>query len=713
MIIEKEIDKGAIQYGSFRDLKFLIRRAGLLNTNFLISRNIFDFLSKFYDQEKGLNKLIVDIKGQIIKLEELIKKEESLDLVSGLKEPTLFDKSKEELGVEKEKLESKLENVRDFHVFYTAQIKELLYLNEARSIRLEETINKFNADIKFPNFPNSYKQLLRFIQEENGILILSFWDFIKKKLDGIGYDELDKDRNIIKILDNNTVKEHYKAKALNEFLSLSGDGAKKLHENIPFINFLKLMHFFEIESKEENLKLNDKTDFVLDRLQKIICYRGGTQNDTVGNDKSGAFFLVRYKKKADTFLAYNKGSSGGIDETILKQDIYLNEFLNPPHDNKLTETILEFHKTDGKWYDLYATGQTKNELGHNFKFIPDGCNRLLIVRFCKLKVDPAESDAKKFKERLSNEGKAIAGFYFERQGETITDITLTRFLLLLRSSINDFIERHHENDEFRDWVEADNRKRTELLTGHGREMLIEVATNHPKYRNIINTILLVQMLILHLQEEKAFKLKNDESATRKTVINVFKNLYKPAENSKIDNAYLNSLKGMAEHLFSLDEIENNVDKPFIPNITFSSMQDFKFPTEILDMICFELFVNAKKNRWLFIDSDSLTKNGKKCTNNEIEIEGKLDNGFFILTISNTGPGAGDISSKEIINKLNSKEDPKGYKSVAGLKLIRKLLEDFELGDISYDSEQICGDFYKFIVKLTLKTWNNGLQNITN
>ena len=58
----------------------------------------------------------------------------------------------------------------------------------------------------------------------------------------------------------------------------------------------------------------------------------------------------------------------------------------------------------------------------------------------------------------------------------LLDIRKTRYLLLLRQSLSEFIAKHHSNDEFRDWIEADKRQKLALLTGHGREMLLRLAT---------------------------------------------------------------------------------------------------------------------------------------------------------------------------------------------------------------------------------------------
>ncbi len=704
--IKNEIENSGLKYNSFRDLKFLIRRAGLLSINFLISKEILYFLATLYGNN-GLDKLKKDYYSEI--------------------NPTQQNESptgQQEIPFE-EKVKitpDQFRNVSDFHVFYTAQIKELLYLNEARSINLEKTLIELKYD---GALPDSYKQLLRFIQEENGILILKFWNFIKNKFDGIAYKELLEDDKIINILKMDTVKEHYRAKTLNEFLNLQNKENKEnkyLHKNIPLIIFLKLMHFFEIKRPEINITLNIKTDFIIDQLKEIICNKSGGQNGII--EKSGAFFFVRYKKNEKPFLAYNKGSSGGLNDTTLKQNNYLNEFLNPSGDNKLTKTIIEFHKKDGKWYDLYAKDQNDIEFQGGLNFIPDDYNRLLIVRFCKLKVDIECNDTKNFRERLSNEGQAIVGFYFNKQDDRITDITKTRYLLLLCSPISAFIERHHENDEFRDWIEADNIRKLALLSGHGREMLLKIAAKKEKegisYKDIILNLEHLQMIVA---------LDNNvlEITGHSDIKERFNKFYNVKGSPEINFDHIKRIGKMAKQIFDFEEIENPVSCK-ITTVFVEQNINFAFHKSLLDMMCFELLLNAKKNRWHFLDDEKISINNNwynvlvhestlpfedqavetisdsginniQC--NQLEINISVTNNKLVLKISNTGPKVED----EQIATLNKGQNPKKNSNVAGLTLLQALLskEGFSLGELKFEQSPLNTDvgLYKFSAILTL------------
>lgn len=701
--INTEIDDGGLQYNSFRDFKFLIRRAGLLNTNYLISKEIFIFLKELY----GIKGLDI-FKNDNNQIEE--KSNSSKDK-SRQQQPTLFDNPKE-----KENLKKETENMQDFHVFYTAQIKELLYLNEARSIHLEKIINGLKDDKDFQPLPNSYKQLLRFIQEENGILILNFWHFIKKKLEHISYEQLKSEDKIIEILDDATVKEHYRAKVLNEFLSLSNIGTENLHDNIPFIDFLKLMLFFEIE-KDQDLKLDAKTNFILDQLKNIIGFKSYSK-------KNGAFFLVKYKKDKYPFVAYNKGDSESLDETILKKDPDLEDFLNQTGDNKLIKTIIEFHKKDdGKWYDLYTTKETTEESGKRFIFVPVNCNRILIVRFCKLIVKSDFKDTRDFWKRLSNEGQAIAGFYFYKQDEIITDIPLTRYLLLLSASISNFIERHHKNDEFRDWVESDTIRKLALLSGHSREMLMKIALKEEKkgisYYGIVRNLENLQMIVA--LENNICKI-TDSLKFNET----FDRFYNVKGSPEINGNQFDRIGEMAKQIFEFEEIENPV--PCIIKVFAEKNIYFPFHKSLLDIICFELLVNAKKNRWHFLEEEKISidnffkrQDGYKdfatvntftdapneIRQNLVEIDALLESNKLVLNISNTGPKVDD----DTMILLNRGLNPKGEETIAGLRLIQELLKRDEfrnLGKIKFFNHPLNRDIgiYKFTVSLILNEMNN-------
>lgn len=184
---------------------------------------------------------------------------------------------------------------------------------------------------------------------------------------------------------------------------------------------------------------------------------------------------------------------------------------------------------------------------------------------------------------------------------------------------------------------------------------------------------------------------------------------------------------MAEEIFSFDEIENNV--PCIIKCFIEQDLRFPFHKSLIDIICFEIFVNAKKNRWHFLKEEEIELQDSTFFNCEIEpsIESKcfqvgnlpepttrsinqnlleitsvVKNNKLVLCISNTGP----CIESETLECLSKGINPKREDYIAGLKLIQELLRRKEFGNLGTKTvEQIPINkeigLYKFKTKFTL------------
>ncbi len=230
--------------------------------------------------------------------------------------------------------------------------------------------------------------------------------------------------------------------------------------------------------------------------------------------------------------------------------------------------------------------------------MPPEFDRLLLIRFAKKELKEKEIKGKEIKDTPWG----IAGFYYQGNNDSeartlgLLDIRKTRYLLLLRQSLSEFIAKHHSNDEFRDWIEADKRQKLALLTGHGREMLLRLATYEKpreKYQQIISTILMAQRFIIDCNDEAEIYEGVITKESGFSVKRAFREFYRP-DAEMIDNSFVDTLHELAKDLFLSEYIENPelliLPPPEIADLTF------KFSRRILKMICFELLVNAKKNR---------------------------------------------------------------------------------------------------------------------
>jgi len=669
-------DDQAIPLAGFDNLAILVSLAGQLNSNYLISEKFFRLLKKVFS-EKGLISVGAEaVKSRADHLQQL-------ESASG-KTVEIFDGKTPDHEFHAQHNLQLQEVAKTFSVLIAAQIKELIYLSEARGIRLE----KLTKDqLKEKHNPALYTQLLRIIVSENGALLQKFWDFVKAKLpptiesadDDYNYYDF-KFYNILTLLKDSVLKQHYRYKTLERFF-----GGPLLDEP-SFIRYLWLMNYLLNDKDNTMQTLHDKTDLIMERLKEIVFDDG---------EDSGAFAVVKYIKNRETeyFFAYNDGISGRVDENKWKSDTdtYLGDFLNGIKDNTdlSLKTVIECEKKNGVWYDVYSTENTQPRLPINAGLLSTDYNHLMLMRLNARTIRQHPSIQSEIAQH--DRGSAVIGFFSKKK----RSIFKVRYLLLLRDALHNFIETHHQNNEFRDWIETLRERRIAILTGHGREMLMTLALTKPvPYNNIVATMLLVQRFVLDESEERFYNLEKGQIRT------LFMSLFEEKTKSlKITDEYIKAtLCPMGDELFKLNQIENS-DKANVQ--AYGKPFTFDFPDGLLEMICFELFVNAKKNRYISLDDPNFV--------NSVHVHARRDGEFLHLDIHNTGP---KISDGDFAN-LVQQDNPKNENEPSGIFLIRSLLYTFRLGEISFDRKPLKADQEWFIVKLKLNPWVKHAQNINH
>lgn len=679
--IKKEISSGKFNYTSFQELKFLIRRAGLLNSNYLFSKGFFQFINMLYS-EKGIPFIL----AADYKILNDAKKKSRQDLYLA------------------ESVEHILK-LKDFHVFFVAQIKELLLKNESRCIRIEKNL----VELERSESPN-IRQIVRMLQEENSIIIGKLYDQIKSNLQ---WKEIfvprESDKTDVQIeYSNEKIKEflndlsisyHHRFQSLDLFYKMTNE--LPVVDNKSFLNYLWLQYFFQFDKRKKKINLNDKTDYILSKIIELF-------ND-YGLFQPGAFFIVNDSQQAP-FFAYNRNHHGTIEIDSSKwsgDDMeYLRDYLKgeenktlndeegavpqakkskSPERKKHFKTIIEFKRnTGGEWEDLYSTSLNKIEKKLGKDIISIEHNRLILIRLSK-------------REYLKpDRPQGIIGIYYQNDEIGPTNINIIRYLLLLRESLSVFIENHHENDEFTNWQIAQIKQRTSLLTGHGKEMLINIAINRgDTYKDIVSTLLKVQRLLIDKKEEA--EEANKMNLPHSRVSKIFTSFFKDPDKA-INEDFFFGLSVMATDVFGFEEIENvellpkdNIFLKVEPGISF------RFDMDLLKMFCFEILVNAKKNRWLFLDEQIHVKESEIISNNIVWIEAKRSDGRLVLKISNTGPGL----DRNELRKVQQKKNIKRYDNSSGIELINTVLQEFELGEIGFHQERIKNELYRFDVTLKL------------
>jgi hypothetical protein len=665
--LKDDISKKKFNYKSFQELKFLIRRAGLLNSNYLFSKSFFCFLKILYS-ENGIPRVLTDTYRAIN-----ASKKSGPDLYTG----------------NIEDMEDVISKLKEFHIFYTAQLKELLLKNESRCIRIERHLVELDESENL-----NIKQIARILREENSLIIHKFFEHIKNNPewkhvftplrtgDKTLQIEYSNDK-IRRFLDDQSISYHHRYQSLEMFFKIT-EGLSVI-DNKGFLNYLWLQYFLKFDREKRKINLNDKTDYILSKMIELF-----TDHQL---KKTGAFFIVNDSQQAP-FFAYNRNHNGTTEIDSSKWHAeemdYLRNFLkgegnNSANQKKHFKTIIEFKRNlQNEWEDLFATTLDKTVKNLGKDIISTDYNRLILVRLSKrVYLSP-------------DKPQGIIGFYYYNDGGELTDINILRYILLLRESLSEFIENHHENDEFTNWQIAQIKQRTSLLTGHGREMLINIALNRgDKYKEIVSTLLKVQRLLIDKKEEaeEAEKMYVANSRVSKIFNSFFKN-----PDKLIDGAFFLGLKAMIRDVFCFEEIENAEtisDENIILNI--QEHLSSRFDHDLLKMFCFELIVNAKKNRWLFLGEPVHIDETYTVADNIIWIDASQVDRQLIIKIANTGPG---LKTPEL-RKVRQKKNIKRYDNSSGIELINTVINEFGLGGIEFDQIPIKDKLYKFIVTLTL------------
>ncbi|MDB5141657.1 MAG: hypothetical protein JWQ66_370 [Mucilaginibacter sp.] len=641
-----EMADGQFDYGTFESLKFLIRRAGLLNSNYLISKKMLTFLEQLYGA--------TGIGDAIAKVTKEHQRYQSRD--------DLFAKT------ESLKAEKKLENLNEFSVFYAAQIKELLLRNENRTIHLEKILTKFQNSA-VPGF----RQLVRILKDENCIIVKKFHEFLAQQIQwqqlytarkvNEGFDP------IIKLLTEIKRTKHHKYLSLEKFLNPVDDSLRiDPTADYKLLIYLWLMYFLASDKKAPKLSLEKKTDLIFKKL-KELCRQHAEIT------RLGIFFIVKSSPESEPIIVYDKNVYGSSTLDIInwkKNNPHLVNFLDGAPDPSKTyhKSVVEYTRKENtkKWQDLYALAEGTIEPGLDADLLSKEEDRLILIRLNK---------------RISvtdQKPQGVIGLYFKNSLAGSTEITnpdLVRYLQLLRTPLSQFVEAHHENNEFRDWQVAEATRKLMLLSGHGKEMLRLLAEDR-RYLNIAEHLEYLQMIIM-LNKSVSDKGGEDDITRR------FNEFYHVAGEKMIDEGFFREIEDLAKDIYARPQIEDTVDC----DVKLNDIGDgfpFAFNKNILMLICFELVVNAKKNRWHFLPGKSVGNYTKNTLTINAAVEttpaGKKK---LKIEITNIGP---KMNNDEFLKLKNPNKNLKSDDAVAGTALLKTLLYRFLNGRLDYETKPI-------------------------
>ncbi|MCB0536947.1 MAG: hypothetical protein KDE33_05395 [Bacteroidetes bacterium] len=640
---KKLLDNNTFAYKQFRELKFLIRRAVFLGNYNILEQDFFTLLQQVFKKIS----------------ERTNKQKESSDLFDAV---TIVDAPL---------TESEESNLNDFHIFLLQQYVELFHQNGWSSNKIIENISTIEKGFSTPQG----KQFIRMLKIEAATVLNDFYTLLNDKKEWRKLYKSTGDtaatinvenKKITEFLENQkpVILETNKFNLSNSVLGLT-DESNYLKGQ--FINYLWLKQFLntDIKSNASKIYLTDKTEVIFQKLKGLF------------EEKAGAFFVVNDGKDVP-HLVYDQDSSGSMFLNELQEDKHrlIFHFMKgvevsyvDKNDHKeAKKTIIEYECSDeenNQWTDSYKLNrETQHEQ------FTTGCQWVLMIRI-------SDSDFKTL---------GIIGFYGNR--ELQNNLLAKQLLMLLRTDIGAFIKRHHKNDEFSALREAEAVKRFAYLAGHGRQMIQKLAQkDNDTFGDVVATMEKLQYLFatkLIIPKGYSDETKKDSDKT------LFNNIF---STQKVEKTDFNKIITIGNKIYETPIIENQVDiQEKLQEI--NNELEFNLNNDILAFICFELFVNAKKNRFHFISETCQTCNTEK---NNLDIKFSVNEK---LTVSLSGTGT--KISDEVMNKINCGEAVKTDHEIAGLNLINKVIRILNpknnLSIESKESKSCCG-IYENTIKV--------------
>ena len=274
--------------------------------------------------------------------------------------------------------------------------------------------------------------------------------------------------------------------------------------------------------------------------------------------------------------------------------------------------------------------------------------------------------------------------------------------MLLRSDLSAFISNHHKKQEFSHLREVEQLERFAYLAGHGRNMLQGLAAKTEynskfSYTSIVKTMEKLQ-LIYALEYSARIRNSSLDNPNNEEISNSF-----PFDKINFDE--LKKIKEMGEHIMQIQDIENKLN----PNecqlrCTIEDSIVLHFNPDLLKFICFELFVNAKKNRFHFIKQDSCDCNFHENTFSFNIVT--FEDGFE-LQVSNYGPAIPNKAYKKL-QSLSKSRSVKGNNEVAGTTLISNVLKALNKDNyLDYRQKELCDTCKVNEVTAIVKVKTNG------
>lgn len=615
--LQESTKANSIGYEDFTELKFLIRRAVFLRNYRILTEDFFLLLSKIFS--------IIDSKNP-----------------SGSDNMT-----SNEYGSQKE-------NIQDFYKYLACQYIEMIHMNGWCAKKLSDILK----NVRFQT--EQGKRFHRMLNNELAAVLAVFYDMLiteyhdkwinlykpQEKETASPCTTIDdpENKNISDFLHQAQIESKNKFRIADQAMVLQTDN----QYNPQFLNFLWIKLFLHNDNRSRIAgdELTYKTKILFDKLKGLFIH----------SHKIGAFFII-IDGRGQPHLVYDKDMYG---YSLLKNISgnhwnFFARFLHKGNgDNK---TVFEYLcKDEALWENLYnpeaAVPFIKNE----------NCKWILMNRIG---------------DKKQNSPIGLIGFYGQENRHD--DILSKQLLMLLRDDLEHYVNHHHRNDEFAHLIIADATRRFAYLAGHGRQVMQSLANiDHEVFYPVVKTMEQLQFLFAtKLLSSRNIYLRNEKNKADSDML--FHIFHCEPISKKILSQTMNRTLTMAQKIYEEEIVEVPQDVEITHDIQAPDESHFCFNSKLIEFICFELLINAKKNRFHFAKDIFYNTYKIKEEKNRLHIQFDLKATTLLIGIMGTGPSVSETIKRDI----REGNQIKIYDEIAGLNLITKLIQIFNPGNRLY------------------------------
>jgi len=683
-------------YDKFRNFKFHTRRAVLLNNYQILEDN---FLKK-------INAIFNSVENYI--------------------------KDNVEKSKENEKIKNEIEDLEDFPIFLVRNYLELIQKNGWVAVRLNKNLGELSD---FNTTENAYtKQFYRMLRIESAAVVDDFMKLIVKEhrldwRDMYKYTletkyKQGKKENKDFIEDTSYIKDFFenkkgkliiginKRKIVELLLGLSDNCYKEKFENYLWIK--QLFYADCIDDKKDyflkEVGYQKKINAIIGKMkgffpqpqdvQAFFVVTDGQEMPYVVNQDSGVLndFEEEYKthkrlvteiddlqKEIDKEKSEDKKKEK-TEEQKKKKDELENQktykgliaFLDGKNNKqKFAKITIEEYGKDNEenWKDLYH----KDNEPVSMEYLKDR-RWLLLIRISRFEEDDFKT-------------LGVLGFH---SNEDLSEHLLPKqLLMLLRRDMGKFIEKHHKNDEFAEFIREKEKADYQFMLGHGIEDY-EIAINN--YMNKIeekncsedsvflktalNWMIRKVCLTDIISKLNTFYDERDfETFTIRELIKEISDNYKYIltfdTNDNYD--YINNLSEVESKIYLNDNEISEEEK----NIEVKYLKGLK------NQLIFELFYNIRKH--------VLSSCWYQLTNDKIEIKLMIEQENNIaFSVSNNFYKPTENETEQSLNQKIQ------YSKNDGLNLINSILKQLKIGKITIQTKiKDCAKNNTFTINIPL------------